>query len=171
MTESRLLLQIYDVPEHITQSELSVTHDTVASWELLNVVPVESSYVANVLLCLSSPVELVDLEGELSVSSSIHTIDGVDLALSVYCHVLFNQGAMRPFSVVGFYEESGQVVFDHVSSSSHSQAMFQTAQRRPDATIILALDGWHNEGESVFFAGESVVESETILSQPDVFNC
>lgn len=72
-------------------------------------------------------------------------------------------------TVVGFYEESGQIFSDHVWASGPSAAMYSVASARADACLICAISGWLIEGQGIDFSGESVVDAETVLDQPEVF--
>ncbi|TNC80807.1 MAG: hypothetical protein C9356_11835 [Oleiphilus sp.] len=45
------------------------------------------------------------------------------------------------------------------------------AQQYSTAMVVCVLDGFINEGVGITFPGESLVDPETILEQPDVFDC
>lgn len=77
---------------------------------------------------------------------------------------------MKQFSVIGYYEENGQTFLDHVDATNGRVAMSVCASDRPDSTIVCALEGHVSEGAGIDFAGEGVVDAETILEQPDVFS-
>lgn len=77
---------------------------------------------------------------------------------------------MKDFTVIGFYEETSQIFCHHVSAPSAQKAFFQVATDFPDATLTAALDGHLTEGNGIEFPGESLVEAETIIDQPEVFN-
>lgn len=79
---------------------------------------------------------------------------------------------MNEYTVIGYYEESGQIFSHHVKASSPYQAFYVTAQSNSEAVFITVLTGHLKEGiDAIEFAGESVVSAETVLSQPEVFNC
>ena len=76
---------------------------------------------------------------------------------------------LENYSVFGFYEESGQSFLDHVQASNEYDAMRVSAESRPDATYLCAMAGLLRESAGVAFAGEGVVDAQTILEQSDVF--
>ena len=73
------------------------------------------------------------------------------------------------FSVLGFYEESGQTFLHHVLAETPNAAFAVVANRHRDAVLIATLDGHIKEGAGVTFSGESLVDAEAVLEQPDVF--
>jgi hypothetical protein len=77
--------------------------------------------------------------------------------------------AARDFTVIGFYESTGQIFSHHVKSDSIMGAFAVVASMDCDAMPIAAIAGELHEGESVAFVGEGLVDAETILAQPDVF--
>lgn len=77
---------------------------------------------------------------------------------------------MNQYTVIGYYEENGQTFSHHVDATSPQNAFFKVAQEHSSACLIATLDGHLEEGKDITFAGESVVDAETILSQPDVFD-
>lgn len=91
----------------------------------------------------------------------------------------FNRGSFTPFNeiqvmnkytVLGYYEESGQTFAHHVVANNASQAFYVVAKEHPDANFITAIQGHHFEGKTLEFPGESVVSAETVLEQEDIFN-
>lgn len=77
---------------------------------------------------------------------------------------------MQKFTVVGYYEESGQSVCEHVTANNGIHAFWVVAQARPDLSMVVAMPGHLTEGAGeVVFPGEGVVDADTILSQPAVF--
>lgn len=77
--------------------------------------------------------------------------------------------SLENYSVFGFYEESGQSFLDHVQANNEHDAMRVSAESRPDATYLCAMAGLLRERAGVAFAGEGVVDAQTILEQSDVF--
>ena len=74
---------------------------------------------------------------------------------------------MQKFTVVGYYEESGQSVCEHVTANNGIHAFWVVAQARPDLSMVVAMPGHLTEGAGeVVFPGEGVVDADTILSQP-----
>jgi hypothetical protein len=84
---------------------------------------------------------------------------------------------MKHFTVIGYYESSGQTFAHHVLAHYPSGAFTAAAQvgeqeHGPDAddvVFVVALKGHHQEGAELFFPGEGVVDSATVLDQPEVF--
>ncbi|WP_372997559.1 hypothetical protein [Marinobacter sp.] len=76
---------------------------------------------------------------------------------------------LENYSVFGFYEETGQSFLDHVLAINEYDAMRVSAESRPDATYLCAMAGLLRESAGVAFAGEGVVDAQTILEQSDVF--
>ncbi len=76
---------------------------------------------------------------------------------------------MLKFTVLGVYEESGQIFSHFVKADNSSTAMAVVAKHFDDALIHCAIDGYLCENRGISFAGESQVESATILDQPEVF--
>lgn len=74
------------------------------------------------------------------------------------------------YTVIGFYEESGQTVCHHVEAKGAMHAFSVLAQDEPSLTMVAAFPGKLHEGETVFFPGEGLVDASTILDQPDVFS-
>lgn len=76
---------------------------------------------------------------------------------------------MKPFTVIGYYEESGQIFSDHVLADTAGGAFAASAAERPDACYVCAMPGHLFEGNHVEFPGDGVVDGATILEQTDVF--
>lgn len=77
---------------------------------------------------------------------------------------------MKKFTVVGYFEEDGQVVCHHVEASSGMHAFYVLAENEPSLTMVAALPGHLTEAAGeIFFPGDGVVDASTILEQPDVF--
>lgn len=78
---------------------------------------------------------------------------------------------MNKFTVISFYDESGQIVCDHVTANSGSHAFALVAKQRPGCTLVSAVKGHLTEAsEDIAFPGEGVVDAETVMEQPDVFS-
>lgn len=79
------------------------------------------------------------------------------------------QPRLQNYTVLGFIEQSGQILALHVQASS-SQAAFTAAARINTALqMVVALPDWQSEGDQLTFPGEGLVGGETVLSQPEVF--
>lgn len=76
---------------------------------------------------------------------------------------------MNKFTVIGFYEESGQIFSRHVEALSPCNAISELAAEHPDSVFIAVLNGHIMEGSGIVFAGGSIVDAETVLSQPEVY--
>lgn len=77
---------------------------------------------------------------------------------------------MKQFTVIAFYEESGQSVCEHVEANNGIHAFWVLAQENPDLTMVVAVPGHLTEGcGDLVFPGEGVVDASTVLEQPDVF--
>lgn len=77
---------------------------------------------------------------------------------------------MPIYTVVGYYEKTGRIFTDSIETDGAYRAMYLSAKNRPDATYICSHKGAFQEGEGLEYAGEGVVDAETILEQSDVFN-
>lgn len=77
----------------------------------------------------------------------------------------------KPFTVVSFSEDTGEIFSDHVEAQSGLSAFREAALTRDNAvTFVVALDGHVvSELDGVTFPGEGLVPSETVLEQDDVF--
>lgn len=69
---------------------------------------------------------------------------------------------IRPYTVIGFYDDTGQVVFHHIEAKSDSSAFARAAQELPTLRILLALPGHHSGATGLVVASESVVGVEAI---------
>lgn len=76
---------------------------------------------------------------------------------------------MQKFSVISINETSGQTVVFHVLADNSLNAFASAAAMNDNLTLVVALPGWLQEDKELFFPGESTVDSETVLEQPDVF--
>jgi hypothetical protein len=77
---------------------------------------------------------------------------------------------MNKFTVIGFYEETGQIFSHHIEANNSSHAFYVVAQEHESANLVTVIDGHLNEGQGIEFAGDRFVDSETICAQPEVFN-
>ena len=76
---------------------------------------------------------------------------------------------LKKYTVIGFYSNTGQIFCAHVHAKGSYHAFSVAALAHPDGEFLSALDGHITEGQGIEFAGESIVDSDTILSQPEVF--
>jgi len=82
---------------------------------------------------------------------------------------------MKPFSVISYNEESGQVHLDHVEAKNMSQAFYVAAKSREDENVdvvfICTLPGHINDdGNEIGFSGDLGAFGCSITEQPDVYN-
>lgn len=77
---------------------------------------------------------------------------------------------MKPFTVIGFYNETHQIFNHHVQANNTEHAFFVVAQEHPDAVFTAAIAGYLYEDNGIGFPGESCVDAETVLDQPEIFN-
>lgn len=77
---------------------------------------------------------------------------------------------MNKYTVLGYYTETGQSFSHHVFAKNAQHAFYVVAEEHESASMVCAIKGHIHEGEEVEFAGESVVDADIILSQPEIFN-
>lgn len=79
---------------------------------------------------------------------------------------------MRPFTVIYIHTEHGQICADHVLADNGMAAFHVVAMDYPDGDIdfVAVLEGDFAEGENIHFPGNSLVDSATVLEQPEVFS-
>lgn len=80
-----------------------------------------------------------------------------------------NSTELSKYTVIGIDPESGQIIRHHVKAKSNSEAFYIVA-KVSSVDLVAAFDGWISEGSGVEFAGSAIVDSETVLSQSDVFS-
>ncbi|MGR5347449.1 hypothetical protein [Vibrio mediterranei] len=73
------------------------------------------------------------------------------------------------YTVLGHYEETNQTFCQHVHATKPTDALTHVAQEFPDAVFTAVIKGHHTENHTLYFPGESLVDAETILEQPEVF--
>jgi hypothetical protein len=78
---------------------------------------------------------------------------------------------MPKFTVIGIHSHSGQIFAEHVEANNRTHAFFVCAsyENYSDADFVCAIDGHNLEGALINFAGDSLVDADTILEQPEVF--
>jgi len=76
-----------------------------------------------------------------------------------------------PFTVIGFFDETGDIFIDHVTAPNALSAIGQSARKREnqDTVYVCALRGELTEGVDLDCAGQGIVYGSTVISQPDVF--
>lgn len=78
---------------------------------------------------------------------------------------------LLPFTVFAFNESTGQIVSHHVIAANGLNAFAAAAEENKDTPLafVAALDGHQSEGVGVTFPGNSIVSTDTVLEQSDVF--
>lgn len=59
------------------------------------------------------------------------------------------------YTVIGYYDDTGQIFSDHVNKDCVNSAMSFVESKRPDATLVCAVEGFLSEGEGITFADDS----------------
>lgn len=76
------------------------------------------------------------------------------------------------YTVMGYYEDNGQIFAHHVEAQSTMGAFYECS-KRPDVDdntlFVVALPGELHEGDHFDMPGEGVVDADTVFNQPDVF--
>lgn len=76
----------------------------------------------------------------------------------------------RVYTVVGHYSSTGQIFAEEVAARDGIHAFAVAASLLDsDAEFTVAMAGSVKEGEGAWYPGGSVVDADTILSQPEVF--
>lgn len=80
---------------------------------------------------------------------------------------------MSQYTVIGFYESTGQTFVHHTVADNAFEAMsyIATGADEPeDMQIVVCLPGFLDDAnEDIHFPGEGLVSAATILEQPEVF--
>jgi hypothetical protein len=76
---------------------------------------------------------------------------------------------MYQYTVLSYEDDTGEIHCDVVETKTPQLAMFEVAKKRNDCFVVSVIKGALLEDEHITFPGDSVVSSETILSQPEVF--
>jgi hypothetical protein len=79
---------------------------------------------------------------------------------------------MNNYTVIGYYEENGQIFSHHVVAFSIAHSFFVASEQfeLEDANFVTSIEGHVVDGKGIGFPGESVVDGETIINSPDVYN-
>lgn len=78
---------------------------------------------------------------------------------------------MEKYTVIGFYEDNGQIFSHHTEAGSSAQAFYNVAKEYPEATFVTVIKGHlHEDRDGIAFPGDSLVDAETVLDQEEVFN-
>lgn len=76
---------------------------------------------------------------------------------------------MQKFTVISINETTGQTVSYHVYANNSLNAFASAAAMNDSLSMVVALPGWQEEDQGVFFPGDGPVDSNTALKQPEVF--
>lgn len=77
---------------------------------------------------------------------------------------------MQDYTVIATIAGSGQLVAHHVEATGPFHAFTVAAELDDELEFVCCLPGTHMEHDTLFFPGESVVDADTVLDQPEVFN-
>lgn len=77
----------------------------------------------------------------------------------------------RAFTVISVDPSTAQIYADHVEADNAMAAFTAATLLREEYSLdfVCAMKGHLSEGEMLFFPGAAVVDSETVLEQPNVF--
>ena len=78
------IMKIFNVPKEIQGNDLRIDHDNIEYWELMDVATEKGKTVANVTFHTDTAMRVADLEGEISVWSGLHDVQGVDVEIAVW---------------------------------------------------------------------------------------
>lgn len=78
---------------------------------------------------------------------------------------------LKPFTVIGHYEDNSQLFAEHVWARNglHAFGVLSAANPEADRAYSVALPGHLNEGADFEMPGSGLVYIDTVLEQPDVF--
>lgn len=76
---------------------------------------------------------------------------------------------LQKFTVIGFIEESGQIISHHLYALDGQSAFSAAAALNDQFTLVASLPGWLREGTDVTYPGSGAVDASVVLEQPEVF--
>lgn len=76
---------------------------------------------------------------------------------------------LKPFTVLGFNGSTGQIFAHHIDAIDGCHAFAIIASKYQNAEFVAAVEGHLAEATGLTFPGESVVDAETVIEQPEVF--
>ena len=79
---------------------------------------------------------------------------------------------LKPFTVICFDNNTSQICAYHVMAKDGQHAFGVTATTpgmNCDLLFVTSVDGHLKELEGIYFPSEKLVDSQTIISQPEVF--
>jgi len=82
LKHQHFILQVFNVPPHIKEADLSIEFEQMDSFELMDVAKEKGVNVANLTLVTSAPIERDDLFNQLKVSSKVHNVGKENLKLA-----------------------------------------------------------------------------------------
>lgn len=74
------------------------------------------------------------------------------------------------YTVISTNERTGKIHSFFVTAKDKTHAFFVAAQNHPNMEFVVCIEGKRTESDLLGFPGDSLVDSETILEQEDVFN-
>jgi hypothetical protein len=76
---------------------------------------------------------------------------------------------MAKFTVISIDSATGNILSDHVDAPSGINAFAVAgASRDPSVEFVVAIPG-HLSEDDITFPGDSVVDNQTVIDQPEVF--
>ncbi len=63
---------------------------------------------------------------------------------------------MKKFTVLGFYEDSGQLYCDHFEGDNTDTVLSQLADNLPDLMVVAVLPGHLQEPDDIVFPGSHI---------------
>lgn len=159
-----------------------ISHCEEGEIEANAVLDLESGVVENIQASIDNNSQslvkeyITTLDGSISAyvkpngDNEYHVSDPGELErLRVFFNYDPSNQSSKPFTVIAIVDESGQIVCHHVMAKSELNAFAVLAEKENYLSMVAVLPGHVKENRGIAFPGDSLVDSETILGQPDVF--
>ena len=76
----------------------------------------------------------------------------------------------NPFTVIGIHADTGQIVCHHVMADDGLHAFAVAASIiASSVNMVVALEGHLTEDGRLTFPGEKLIDTQTVLAQPELF--
>lgn len=82
--KNAFIMQLFNVPPGITRKDLSLDHEHIENWELMGTDTQKGVNVANITFHTDRNFDVAELEGNISVSSNLYDIQGVDIEIAAW---------------------------------------------------------------------------------------
>ena len=79
MGDTGFIIQLFNVPRNLSRKTLTIRHDHIESWELMDIVTADEVSTANITIHTSKLLHLADLEGNIAISSSLYEVKAIDI--------------------------------------------------------------------------------------------